>query len=197
MTRPVYLNAMGYLSLTLRTILTTLIAKYKLMLKCFSNNMRNMNILRTKLLFTGVRLIAVLYDIYKELWIFFSAFRYRDNLQLVRLYIDTPVFDKITKDQSSKLEDRISTIGGNLGLLTGLIRRICTKNESSIYAGFSIISMVEVVYVASKMLFSFFSSKLISSRPSSNATMLKSNIITVQQTLEKEKAFLFKEKRHY
>ena len=57
--------------------------------------------------------------------------------------------------------------------------------------------MVEVVYVASKILFSFFSSKLISSRPSSNAIMLKSNIITVQQTLEKEKAFLFKEKRHY
>ena len=49
----------------------------------------------------------------------YTAFKYRDNLQLVRLYIDTPVFDKITKDQSSKLEDRISTIGGNLGLLTG------------------------------------------------------------------------------
>ena len=48
------------------------------------------------------------------------ALKYQANLQLVRLYIDTPTFDKITKDQSSKLEDRISTIGGNLGLLTGL-----------------------------------------------------------------------------
>ena len=37
----------------------------------------------------------------------------------MRIYIDTPTFDKITKDQSSKLEDRISTIGGNLGLFTG------------------------------------------------------------------------------
>ena len=121
MTRTVYLNAMGYLSLTLRIILTTLIAKYKLMLKCFSNNMRNMNISRTKLLFTEVRHFALLKEIYNELRKFCSAFRYRDNLQLVRLYIDTPVFDKITKDQSSKLEDRISTIGGNLGLLTGSI----------------------------------------------------------------------------
>ena len=35
--------------------------------------------------------------------------------------MDTPTFDKITKDQSSKLEDRISTIGGNLGLFTGVL----------------------------------------------------------------------------
>ena len=55
----------------------------------------------------------------------------------MRIYLESPTFDRITKDQSSKLEDKLSTIGGNLGLLTG----------------FSIISSVEIVYFAFKMIF--------------------------------------------
>ena len=119
MMKIVYLNATGCLSLMWKTILTTLTAKYNLMLISFSSNMKNMSISLTKLHFTGVRQSYERYIIFSR--IFFTAFKYRDNLQLVRLYIDTPVFDKITKDQSSKLEDRISSIGGNLGLLTGFI----------------------------------------------------------------------------
>ena len=49
--------------------------------------------------------------------------------------MDTPTFDKITKDQSSKLEDRISTIGGNLGLFTGVLlshHRNNTKTRNSV-----------------------------------------------------------------
>ena len=54
----------------------------------------------------------------------------------MRIYLESPTFDRITKDQSSKLEDKLSTIGGNLGLLTG----------------FSIISGVEIIYFAVKMV---------------------------------------------
>ena len=49
---------------------------------------------------------------------------------MVRIYVDTPTFDKITKDERAKFEDILSTIGGTLGLLTG----------------FSIISGVEIIY---------------------------------------------------
>ena len=56
---------------------------------------------------------------------------------MVRIYLESPTFDRITRDQSSKLEDKISTIGGNLGLLTG----------------FSIISGVEIIYFALKIVF--------------------------------------------
>ena len=55
----------------------------------------------------------------------------------MRIYLESPTFDRITKDQSSKLEDKLSTIGGNLGLLTG----------------FSIISGVEIIYFAFKIVF--------------------------------------------
>ena len=55
---------------------------------------------------------------------------------MVRIYLDSPIFDRITKDQASKLEDKISTVGGNLGLLTG----------------FSLISGVEIIYFAVKIV---------------------------------------------
>ena len=51
----------------------------------------------------------------------FPEFKYEADLRFVRLYLDTPTFDKITKDQTSKIEDKISTIGGNLGLLLGKV----------------------------------------------------------------------------
>ena len=56
---------------------------------------------------------------------------------MVRISLESPTFDRITKDQSSKLEDKLSTVGGNLGLLTG----------------FSIISGVEIIYFALKIVF--------------------------------------------
>ena len=37
----------------------------------------------------------------------------------VRIYIDTPTFERITKDSRTKFQDILSTIGGTLGLLTG------------------------------------------------------------------------------
>ena len=52
------------------------------------------------------------------------------KLEFVRIYFDATSFDKITKDRSDSAMDKLSAIGGTMGLLTG----------------FSIISGVEMVY---------------------------------------------------
>ena len=37
----------------------------------------------------------------------------------MRIYFDTPTFDRITKDRAAKFVDMLSAIGGTMGLLTG------------------------------------------------------------------------------
>ena len=54
----------------------------------------------------------------------------------MRIYFDTPTFDRITKDRAAKPVDMLSSIGGTMGLLIG----------------FSIISGVEIVYFAVKFI---------------------------------------------
>ena len=77
----------------------------------------------------------------------FPEFQYKADLRFVRIYLETPTFDKITKDQSSKIEDKISTIGGNLGLLLGKQKKICLSNSfPHISSGFSIVSGVEIIF---------------------------------------------------
>ena len=56
----------------------------------------------------------------------------RKNLRFVKIYFDTPAFDKVEKDRAAKFADVLSAIGGTMGLLTG----------------FSLISAVEIVYFA-------------------------------------------------
>ena len=56
---------------------------------------------------------------------------------MVRIYFDTPTFDRITKDRAAKFVDMLSAIGGTMGLLTG----------------FSIISGIEIVYFMLKFLY--------------------------------------------
>ena len=53
----------------------------------------------------------------------------------MRIYFDTPTFDKIEKDRAAKFVDILSAIGGTMGLLTG----------------FSIISGVEILYLAANI----------------------------------------------
>ena len=60
----------------------------------------------------------------------------REKLRFIRIKFDTPVFDKVTKDRSAKPVDMLSAIGGTMGLLTG----------------FSIISGVEIIYFAAKIV---------------------------------------------
>ena len=61
------------------------------------------------------------------------------SLKYVRIYFDTPTFDKITKDRAAKFVDMLSAIGGTMGLLTG----------------FSIISAVEIIYFVVKLVLKF------------------------------------------
>ena len=62
---------------------------------------------------------------------------WKNKLRFVRIYFDTPTFDRITKDRAAKFVDYVSAIGGTMGLLTG----------------FSIISGVEILYFALKIVF--------------------------------------------
>ena len=59
------------------------------------------------------------------------------DLKYVRIYFDATTFDQITKDSAVKGVDMLSAIGGTMGLLTG----------------FSIISAVEILYFALKIIF--------------------------------------------
>ena len=62
------------------------------------------------------------------------------NLTFVKISLQAPTFDKITKDRADKPEDQLSAIGGTLGLLTG----------------FSIISAVEILYFSFKIIITLF-----------------------------------------
>ena len=58
------------------------------------------------------------------------------SLRFVRMHFYSTTFDRITKDRAAKFVDKLSAIGGTMGLLTG----------------FSIISAVEIVYFAIKII---------------------------------------------
>ena len=62
----------------------------------------------------------------------------------MRIYFGTPTMDKITKDRAAKFVDMLSAIGGTMGLLTG----------------FSIISGVEIIYFALRILGSCLQKRL-------------------------------------
>ena len=64
-------------------------------------------------------------------------------MRLVRIYFDTPIFDRITKDRAAKFVDMLSAIGGTMGLLTG----------------FSIISAVEIVYFSATAIWNIVNKK--------------------------------------
>ena len=64
-------------------------------------------------------------------------------MRYVRIYFETPTFDRITKDRAAKFVDMLSAIGGTMGLLTG----------------FSIISGVEILYFAAKIIWNLLQKK--------------------------------------
>ena len=75
---------------------------------------------------------------------FFVDYEWENRLRYVRIYFDTPTFDRITKDRAAKFVDMLSAIGGTMGLLTG----------------FSIISAVEIGYFAFKIIWNIMKRKL-------------------------------------
>ena len=64
-------------------------------------------------------------------------------MRYVRIYFETPTFERVTKDRAAKFVDMLSAIGGTMGLLTG----------------FSIISGVEIIYFTVKTLLSVINRK--------------------------------------
>ena len=64
----------------------------------------------------------------------------------MRIFYDTPSFDKIRKDRAAKFVDKFSSIGGTMGLLTG----------------FSVISGVEFIYFLCKIVFNIIRKKRVS-----------------------------------
>ena len=75
---------------------------------------------------------------------FFLDFLLNVKLRYVRIYFDATTFDKIYKDSAAKGVDMLSAIGGTMGLFTG----------------FSIISAIEILYFAVKMILSANSVKI-------------------------------------
>ena len=73
------------------------------------------------------------------------------NLKYVRIYFDATTFDLITKDRAAKFDDKLSAIGGTMGLLTG----------------FSIISAVEIVYFGVKMILHYLKDRLYKKKTNS------------------------------
>ena len=68
---------------------------------------------------------------------------WKNDLKIVRIYFDTPTFDRIKNDRAAKFVDMLSAIGGTMGLLTG----------------FSIISGVEILYFAAKIIWNLLQKK--------------------------------------
>ena len=62
----------------------------------------------------------------------------------MRIHFHASTFDKITKDKAAKFVDKLSAIGGTMGLLTG----------------FSIISAVEIVYFGIKIIIKILKDRL-------------------------------------
>ena len=76
------------------------------------------------------------YNKYKRISTYPST-AWKNKLRLVRIYFDTPTFDRIEKDRAAKFVDMLSAIGGTMGLLTG----------------FSIISGVEILFHIAKFTY--------------------------------------------
>ena len=67
-------------------------------------------------------------------------FNFASKLHYVKIRFDTPKFEKITMDRAAKFVDKLSAIGGTMGLLTG----------------FSIISGVEIIYFVIKIALNLY-----------------------------------------
>ena len=79
----------------------------------------------------------IIEDIYSK-WsdCLFLGYKSKSKVNFVRIYFATPTFDRITKDEKANFETKFSAVGGTMGLLTG----------------FSIISGVETIYYAFKII---------------------------------------------
>ena len=63
----------------------------------------------------------------------------KPTLHWVRIYFSSPTFDRVTRDEKANFVTKLSAVGGTMGL----------------FAGFSIISGIELLYFAFHLLFCF------------------------------------------
>ena len=64
----------------------------------------------------------------------------RQDLRFIKIQFEAPVFFMVTMDRAATFVNMIGEIGGTMGLLTG----------------FSIITAVEIVYFATKIIIGLF-----------------------------------------
>ena len=69
-----------------------------------------------------------------------KGFQRNTKLHWVEILFNTPTFDKIKMDERANFVVKMSSFGGTMGLLTG----------------FSLISLVEMIFFALKITFSIF-----------------------------------------
>ena len=74
---------------------------------------------------------------------FFPASSNEADIYFVEIFFDTSTFDLVEQDKKMTLEAQLGLIGGTMGLLTG----------------FSIFSLVEIVYFAIRFLASFWGTR--------------------------------------
>jgi hypothetical protein len=85
---------------------------------------------------------------------FSASHKRRPQLKFVQIYFGTATYDKIERDEKVTVEAQLGLIGGTMGLLTG----------------FSLFSVVEIVYFAIKFFLSLRGEKGHSS-PTKNRLM--------------------------
>merc|ERR1712197_267027 len=90
-----------------------------------------------------VNLFYFVHTIWLVYGLILAEYVLKNKLRFVRIFFGTPTFDRIVKDRAAKFEDMLAAIGGTMGLLTG----------------FSIISAVEIIYFATKLIFGVFKKK--------------------------------------
>ena len=74
-----------------------------------------------------------------SLYIFSKLDLLKTKLHRIKIFFATPTFQRITKDEKATFSDKLSAIGGTMGLLTG----------------FSLISGVEIIYFGVKVAYKF------------------------------------------
>ena len=97
------------------------------------------------------------------MYIFVSGFQFVSKLHYIKIYFDTPMFDRITKDRAAKFVDQLSAIGGTMGLLTG----------------FSIISAVEIFYFAVKFLQSYLKFEIFRKKENREKKLSQSKLLKI------------------
>ena len=86
----------------------------------------------------AISLVKINPKLFIELFLEYSL---RQKLRYIKIYFTSNIFDIVTKERAATFVDMISEIGGTMGLLTG----------------FSIITAVEIVYFATKIMIEIFS----------------------------------------